>query len=919
MKKNLAILLLLSNYTDIIHSKLVIGDPNAATDTTFSFTVGSIKYEDKTESSFARFWTATNDASIANMPDDTKKYGLSFFNQVASYVSPSVQIKAFPQVNDGDAIIFEQQNSTVVNSKEPNPMWGAAFSLFDVTMQKPIFVLQNQLNNLYSVYNMEHHEAPSTQESFTQLLRYNFGSGETVNALKGYINGIYAAYSQGAFGSTPSNIALLERSQMQDPNNTNLTTPYLKLLASAPISVNTAALIGGQGKPSLFSLGGNIGIDIVASRIFFYTQAQAGSGGIALPIAQILVSQDKNGSMSLLFNPIVPPNVITSDTVISATDCDSIRITAVKPMLTSTDLPYMIIARDTGTGPQTIYALPLMNKGVYAGMIADFSSITTKFGTFKPTFVDRYFTNVLSDQNQIDPTNTSIQNQITVGGSSSLPISSGNDIKQVYAVGDSVYAVIGQEYSLNGDAPGTYRSQAIFAPEGYIIGWTPWARVLGSDKQMSYSFVDSKYLTGTYLAASAPSATPNFNSIYQTTFTTNSNLASFLTAAQGGQGGIQGLFNFNQQTPGFNNAISMLISTAFGKVAIGQTGYLNGGIFEVMQNPNVIGFSTDKINNHTSLIAAEIAHDSNNNHYIFAGGVTGVSVLTQDTTGVSWNGDLSSVNNLESEQITWKKVGDFSFVKKLIWDTEYIYILTSNNLYRIKLDPNKFILNPTTDLNIETVFKAKNIGASTYLLDAIIDNGYCLLGTTSGLYRLSSGSVLKIPLPGELPAVSQITAISQSNNPSHTFKKLSNIYVLNNTFGTQQAKIYRLAIQDETIAMLPDTLVATQVDLSKGLPSPFITFDNFISSYFTDGSWNTAQSYFLGPNQPENAAATPSVIQIQAGVHSGQSSSQVIMPILTNQPSFPFLRLTGNLLNMIRETTSGALIVAGEFEAHTNA
>jgi hypothetical protein len=917
MKKKLTILLLLTNYMHVSYSKLVIGDPNAAQDTTFSFNIGFVKYEDGTDSSFARFWTATNDTNIALMPNDTKKYGLSLVNQVSSYVPPSVQIKATPMTNDGDAIIFEEQNNMVVSLTEPNPIWGAAFNLFDVTIQKPIFVLQGQPNSLYSVYNIEHYEAPSTQENVTQLLRYNFASGEEIKAIKGFINGIYTAYSQGSFGATDSNIALLERSQAKDANNPNLGSPYLKLLASSPVTTSTRALIGGSSNPSLYSLGTSIGIDVVASRVFFFTQAQASSGGIAFPIAQIFVSQDSDGAKTLLFGSIVPENVVTQDTVISTTDCDSIRITAAKYMLTSTSLPYMIVAQDAGTGPQTIYALPLVTKGMYAGMIADFSSVTTKFGTLKPTFIERYFTNVLSDPSQIDPTNTALINQLRVGGSSMLPIS-GADIKQVYTVGDSVYAVIAQEYDAD-NAPGTYKSQAIFAPEGYIIGWTPWARVLGSEKQMSYSFVDGKYLTGSYVAATTPSATPEFKSMYQTTFNASSTLSGFLTAAQGGAGGIQGIFNFNQYTQGFNDALSMLISTAFNKVAVGQTGYLDSGIFKIMQTPDVIGFSGEQINNQGPLVAAEIAHDTDNNHYIFAGGANGISVLTNDATGVSWNGNLSSVNDLSSEQITWKKLGSFSFVKKLIWDTDYIYILTSNNLYRIKLDPAKFTLNSTEKLNVELVLKGTTVGATTYFLDAIIDNGYCLLGTTSGFYRLSNNNLLKITIPGGLPAVSQITAIAPNNNASHSFKDLSNIVILNSTFGTQQSKIYRFVIQDEVIKMLPDALVASPANLSQGIPNAFITFDNFISSYFTDGSWNTAQSYYLGPNQPENSVVTPSVIQLQAGIHSGQSSSQVIMPSLTKQAHFPFLRLTGNILNMIRETTSGALIVAGEFEAHTNA
>lgn len=914
MNKTLYTLVLLTCYFPNNYTKLVVGDPNATPGTTFSFNVGFTAFDEKSDHSPARWWTATNDPAISGLPDNTKKYGLSFIVQAASYVQPTYSITAFPMTNDGSATIYSVSGANVVATSVPNPLWGGVFSLFDVSFQKPMFTLTSTPNLLYSVHNIEHYEQTSTKPNITELLVHDFGAGQEIHAIRGSVENIYTAYALGAFGATDSNIALFKRVLAQGTDGAK-PQPFLKNLATLPITVSTDALKGGIDQPDIASFGPSVSIDIGFRGFYLGLQATAAVGGVAVGITQI-GSSITNSAYTLSLYPIASTSVLTAgiDTVISASSGNTVRITRSTAMLASTNLPYLIVARDAGTGPETIYAVPLTS----AGTIADFSSIKTTFGSMQPIFTSRYFDSGISDVQQINPANPAIINQIRVGSASTLPIDAGNTISQVYAVGDSVYAVIGGQYTAT-QFPGTYKSQAIFAPEGYIIGWSSWTRVLGSDKQMNYSFVDNKTLTGLYVAAQTPSATPSFNSIYQTTFDTSSNLAPFLTVAQGAPDFLQGLFDFNQTTPGFNNELSLMIGTALGKITIGQTGANNGTAFGVqtMTSTDVLTFTEPEINKDAALIAAEIAHNGAN-HFIFAGGSSGVWVLSDDTTGVTWTGTLASIAGLNAGQ-TWKKIGDFSFVKKLVWDSTYLYVLTSTHLYRINLDPTKFTANATTPLDAATVITARNLDKNTYLLDLIMDNGYGLLGTTSGLYILTNGSMQKIVIPQGLPAISKLIAIAPNQNPQRSFKTLSNLYVLNNTFGTQQARLHRFAIQDGIIQHLPDTIAAQPGSTTQGIPSPFITFDNYISSYFTDGSWNIANSYFSGVNQPRESTATPFVQQIYAGVRSGLSSSQSIMPALTAYAPLNFVRTGPNILEMIRETTSGAVIAAGAFEAHTNA
>lgn len=918
MKKSLYILIMLTSSIPNIQTQLVIGDPNAATNTTFSFDVGFVSYEEKSDTSPARWWSATNDAGIAAMSDDTKKYGLAFTIQTASYINPGSIIQATPMATPGNATIYSWNGTTVASTTIANPIFGGVFTNFDVSNHKPFFTIAASPNILYSVQDIKLYEQETeTDVNTTLLLAYDFGAGQQIKTIRGFLDTLYEVYSNGVFGTAASNkISALLRT-VGPATDTNIAQPYLSLAATQDITVNTNALKGGSAQPAVTSFGPYVTLQSGLFNTYVGIQAQAAVGGVANGI--MLVQLTPSGSTYTLdFEQLAPTSVLTAgfDTVISANSGNTIRITDLAGMVTSTNLQYLIVARDTGTGPQTIYAVPLISSGQFIGCIADYTAITTLFSAKPPIFMSRNFATLISDASQINPTDPTVANQLLVGGN--LPLDATNSIQKLFAVGDSIYVVLGDEYTAT-QQPGTFRSQAIFAPEGYIIGWTPWARVLGSDKQMNYGYVDYKTFTGFYVAAETPSATPSFNCLYETTFTATSNLTPLLSQMPYSQGGTQGLFNFGQTTSGFNNNLSMLIATSLNRIALGQTGYNNGTTFAIkpMSSSDVLVFDGAEINDQQAIVAAEIAHNGAN-HWIFIGGTSGVSVLTDDTNGYTWTGNLASIAGLDAGQ-TWKVIGDFSMVKKLVWDSTYIYILTNQALYRIALDPNKFKATPTTTLDVETVLTATDIESNLSFLDVIIDTGYCLIGTTKGLYCLNSGTLQTVFVPQGLPAMSKLITVSNSQTPQHNFKTLSNLFVLNNTFGTQQAHLNRFVIQNGAISVFPDVFAAVPNSSTQGIPGPLITFDNYISNYFTDGSWNAANSYFLGPNQPQGSASTPFIQQISTGVRSGLSSSQVIMKMFATYAPLPFISMGSNNLALLRETTSGAVVSTGEFEAHTNA
>lgn len=913
MKKFFQIVALSSLCATHLQAPLAKGDITSTTDS-FSFNIGFAAYDHgEANTSSARLWIASGQAitTLSAMP-----YGLSHIDKVASYTVQGFQPVAMPDAGPENATIYSWDGTTASLSTASNPIWGAKFLFFDVAGAKPYFVVEMEPTKIYATQKLIHYPTPTeTLKNITELLVHDFGAGDKIQAILPSGSSIYVAHSIGTFGAdATSKIALLTR-------KTQAGIPYLSPVINqtggTPILISTPALTAGTN--DLDSLGSSVTMTLTNTGLYIGLDTKAKNSLGSQAVAITLTTQTTSGT-DLAFNEIVPASVIagaTANTVVSTTAGNRIRITNIAGLSTSTRLQYLIVAQDTGNGPQSIYALPVVSNQVSNfGQVADFTSIKTTFNDKAKTFAHRHFDTVISDVTQIDPAEAyAPQLKVGAGG---LPLEAGNSIKKLYCVGDSVYTVIGDAYSAT-QSPGTWRSQALFSQRGNIIGWTPWTRVLGSDSEQLYSFVDSATIAGFYVSASS---TPGqFRSIYQTTFTPNSKLSPLFSSTENTIGGTQGLFDFPQQTPGFNNLISLMIATGFNKITIAQTGKTNGTAFAINPTVSILSWAGSTMNNHRAIVAAEIAH-SGSNHWIFAGGSTGVSVLTGDATGYSWNGNLSGITELSAGGQTWKTVGDFSMVKKLVYDSGFIYILTSTNLYRIALDPNKFLAAPTTDLAIQKLASSTDFATNSYFLDIIIDGGFCIIGTTNGLFSFNatSNQLTKITIPDGLPAVTQLIAFSTNLEPQRSFKALSNLHVLNSSFGTQQARLNRFVIQNSTVTPFDDFIRNQMEAPTQGRATSFLKFNNYISNYFTDGSWLLASSYYLGTNQPNDTIPTPLIQQIFSSASTGFSSSQtLLLPYFSSYLHLPFLSTGTNLLNLIRESTSGAIVATGDFQSHVNA
>ncbi|MBI2353327.1 hypothetical protein HYV11_03760 [Candidatus Dependentiae bacterium] len=910
-----------------MQATLVTGDPDATSGNTFSFNVGFAKYN--YGEAFSRLWLASGE-NIST--DAAKPFALSYVMQIPAEELVNVATQqiivpfALPMASPDPATIFSYNSATgkVDTSVIANPIYGAQFALFDTYNGKPVFVMNAALNMCYSVLDIEYQAVLSEGKSNkTELLSYNLGDGQEAKALLGTNDGVYIAYANGVFGTATSMIAKLVQSGITQKKSSNKSDKseanfyYLQNIAQAEVSTATPALCAGGS--ALAGLGSSINFgNFPASGVSYvgvHATASAGLSDRAVGAMIMATTLVNNAYYALSFLPIVDNNAVSGSfpTVVSAPSNGTVRIINAATMQTSTSLSYLVVARDAGVGPQAIYAVPILATGSDVGKIADATSVVTTFGKEPSSYSARNFTKVLTDADQIDIANpTDFTDQITVGAGA-IPLASG-DIKDLYVVGDSVYVVIGSSIAA-GTQPGTFFSQALFAQDGHIIGWTPWARVMGSDEPMLFSFMGSQSTVNFYVAGDGT----DFKQVVHTQWGVNQNLSLLFSPLYMAKGGTQGIFSFGASTPGFNNALSLLITTGYNKVTIGQTGYSPApSEFAVkkMTSSDVVTF--DNVVNNTALVAAELATDGVD-HWLFVGGASGLAVLTGDATGYTWTGNVTDVSGFNVGQ-TWKKVGDFSYVKKLSSDSEFLYVLTRDSFYKIDLKASNF----TSSASVVpiSIFTAKDFFKKLYFLDFIIDQNFCIVGTTNGLYScdILSGiplSINQIKIPDGLSTVSQLLVFSESDNPQKSFKAKSNLLVLNNNFETQQARINRFVIDDGTITPFDDALFNNAEQLN-GIPTSFIRFSQYYSNYFTNGSWNLASNYFLGVTQPSTVISA-GMLQLFSGIKNGRSSSHILLPLLSAQVPTKFLAGNNLFLGVIRESTSGAFIASGSFVARINA
>ncbi len=405
----------------------------------------------------------------------------------------------------------------------------------------------------------------------------------------------------------------------------------------------------------------------VLSVVMGFIDANANRGNGALRLLPVV-----NGLKKELFFDVATPNVKdraigfyydgttprgTSGAVHSGSDNISVSIPHIKTMNTSTGRNYLIVNSVIASNPQIIganifidaedwiYALPLTSEAVDGAQEA--KGVIAKVDADGVVALND---NAFQLPQAFGDMPTIAHAPVQVGGGNPI---SGAKVRDVFVVGDTVY--VGLVGDKNQEL-GIFASSAVFNKDGFIVGWTPAKRVMGSAQAVVGGGLDAK--TGNYYFLSQQGGTDastatlvNTGKITvwgqsQASLSGDDETKSLSTVLEGlgsqETGGVHKLVSFDENTPGFEaGKFSMMAVAGFGSIALIQTGGFEGGDFKPVTQfttqdvsdadgnvtlKNVFTFSGQAIQDISPISSIAIAKGTTNTK-VYVGGFGGVAVL----------------------------------------------------------------------------------------------------------------------------------------------------------------------------------------------------------------------------------------------------------------------------------------------------
>ena len=631
-------------------------------------------------------------------------------------------------------------------------------------------------------------------------------------------------------------------------------------------------------------------------RLYIALQVTGSGGGTdgarAIAIGRIvtaLVTGTDNGQTisevrktQFILEQIVPETVFdgAQDKVIGAVGSSAeVSIHKIRSMFASTAMPYLIGVGGVGSSSDTkrsVFALPVVTSNsdiTKIGTIAKKDVAPEEFfgktaGTNIPIFLSRGFT-----QQATDPADMPLATDaaVQVGGGDII----NGDIVDLYVYQDTVWICVQEES--DSQEPGIFYSHALFDNSGKIKGWTIWQREAGTiDKAFGIEF-DPSTINKTFLSANSSS---NVRTVKRTQWGAGDALAPIASTIDEQlvfeQGGVQGLFDFGitsttlgTETPGLQT-ISMLIATGRTKVLLFETSRSESdviipnqasdfGVVELFDDGtitktfptgnNMISIQGGVLDTIGAINAAEIARDGSagSNGWLIVGGVGGAAILSQ-ADGSGWDAATKLDAGFDGlvAGMSFKTFGDYSFVRKIINDGQYLYVLTNTQLDRIDLTNGTPGLGTIAPLTIARAEDIGGVGGS--FADAIISQKLAILAVNNGLVRIGDGQDVRsainpvwqiIDTPEGIGPVRQLLAQSTTGRAQDISKNSigGTLYALSAFSGKCQSQIFRYDIQQtETNAVSAQTVVQVPDLFIKDISSYFASFGLFRNILGTDGS-----------------------------------------------------------------------------------
>ncbi len=912
MKKNITIssLFTLSLCLYLNGTILIKGDKDAPTGETFSFSVNKNIISQKTGNFY--------ESALTNITSN-QEFALSRLMRGAIAFMPLT-----PETANVDSV-----------PHSANPLFGAgiiALALFELedgflTRDVPLVVTENEQAKVYML------EASNTPESTTIVssLDVHDAQGAVSNGIiemtSNNLSHLFAAVKPngGQFGDISSGIALLLRGTLNgqrvfgevNAQTGDSNTPQaLRLDPTSPV-LNIQSSILQNIAPNIVFLHWDNALQLLFIGLQVTANSSPDDGARAIAVCSLV---EKAG---IQLQTIAPDSAFddgNTNNIIGVRGAGKqVSIHAVNTIYTSTALNYLIVVGGTGdpaSTQQLVSALPLVNTSNNKGTIAQKNAVPHNIfqDANVPHLIGRTLNNTATTQAEMpQATDSAVQ----VGGG---PLMAG-PIVNIITRDDTVFAFVGDNTGTN--APGVYSSQAIFNQSGKITSWTTWQRAAGTTENVFGLALEAA--NGNFIIASGNNAN-TVKTVERTVWSKGSPsglqpLTTLLDSTfPSSNGGIQSLQTFLPQSPGLQN-ITALVAGGIGTIVITQTGELNNNgiiIPTPATNDNTVVITDDVLKNIGPITALEFAANTTNG-WLFVGGSNGLAILANND-GSGWNATTELGNNLNglTSTMQFHIVGNYSFVQQLIYDGNFLYVITHNTVDRIDLSAANFNFNAINATTIATP-GINGITTNGGFLNGIFSQACGIIATTNGLIRIGDNKDVRtitnendanwttITIPENAGAPTALYAVTSSNRAQDiTRNKGGFFYVLTANSGINQSRINRFAVQplaaNET--MTAQTIQPFDDLFIKNVPSFLLSFGEFRSNFATDGAL-----YFATRNQniniPPIVLLTPPFPTPRVGVKNIGDMSMLVKIDMQN----------GTEINALeRSQASGSWIIAGNFD-----
>jgi hypothetical protein len=915
------------NGTDIIQ-----GDSGAPTGKTFSFPISTMVISG----------TGTLYTGSAVSLTDNQNFALARLTRGA---------KAFTPIAPG---------KIVVNSKadEPNPLYGAQITTLSTL--KPVrspseLLLTTTAATPATFYLVEKNSMPEQMSIVkTETVKDASGAdaGGIVNQITNNVTHAFAAVTpvNGQFGDAGTGIALLAFGDLNntavfgqvDATNGSIVSPRAAALdRSSPIlTMNSSPLSAISNVVSLHW-------DMSLQRLFIGLSVTSGSGINDAALAIIVGTVTENGGLEL--TPIVPESVFNpgdQTTIIGVKNTSnalqqSVTISALDSMYTSTKLSYLIVVGNVQNGTnipeQSVFALPLVNNVKGVATIAQKNATPENVFNTTDKGISKFIGRIVSTPATTPSDMTQSTDIAAQVGGGTLPAGT---ITSMFVRDDTVFVSVGNNKTFT-ESSGIYSSQAIFNAAGTITHWTQWQRAVGTIDNVFNSALNT--FDGTTLFAVGTDQN-SVDTVVETTWSGGNSqgllpVTNYLNSLFNvSNGGIQSFTSLLPSTPGLAE-VSLMAVGGIGKLVLVQTGLVDSnviiptpateftsvqefenGAIDTMVNAKIISFAGGALDSVGPITATTIGSDGTNG-WLFVGGSHGLAILS-NPDGSGWSIAQNELGNgFDGLQIgmSFKMIGDYRFIKKLISDDNFLYVIANDRIDRINLQTTDFstnIMSATTIATLNNIPFGTQTGA---FLDATISQAFGLAATTGGLLAIAQGKDIRlltdnaennwtrINTPESAGAPIRLVTTTNTGLPEDITRfNGGQIYVLTANEGYNQSRINRFAVsplqqvqtvQDKTIEPFDDLFV-------KNIPSFFLNFNEYTSIFNTNGGlYFAARS--KNNNIPPHVILTPGYVEPQVGVANvGERSGTVIIPTVANATE---------INGFAYSQASGSLVIAGDF------